>query len=215
MVDPKDPQYFEKIRKIYDESRIESDRIYLKRLHDSDISPMYVSYYQHEELIKYMYQTPRKIDQAHLVQELKTGEETAQYHMYGVFDKSNDLCIGNIRVGMITHAHKISDLAIFIGNPSYLGKGLATEAIALGNRLCFENYDFRKLHGGMFEANIASVKAYMKTGWVVEGRLRGQYWVDAKPMDRICVACFNPKYFSEDFLKKVRVLSEEHLKNSF
>jgi RimJ/RimL family protein N-acetyltransferase len=160
-----------------------------------------------------MYQTPRKIDREQLLQELKTGEDTGNYHLYGVFDKSNDLCIGNIRVGMITHVHKISDLAIFIGNPEYLGKGLATEAINLGNQLCFGPYDFRKLHGGMFEENIASVKAYMKTGWVVEGRLRAQYWVNEKPMDRITVACFNPKYFSSEFLKTVKEKSEIHLKD--
>jgi hypothetical protein len=65
----------------------------------------------------------------------------------------------------------------------------------------------------MFEENIASVKAYMKTGWVVEGRLRAQYWVNEKPMDRITVACFNPKYFSSEFLKTVKEKSEIHLKD--
>lgn len=215
MVDPKDPKYFETLKQIFETSRVEGARIYLRRLQESDIDDLYVSYYQHEELVKYMYQTPRKIDRPHLVQELKTGIETGNYHMYGVFDKANDLCIGNIRVGHITHAHKISDLAIFIGNPSYLGKGLATEAIQLGNQLGFEKYDFRKFHGGMFEENIASVKAYMKTGWVVEGRLRAQYWVNEKPMDRICVACFNPKYFNEAYMQKIRQRSEEYLKDRF
>jgi [ribosomal protein S5]-alanine N-acetyltransferase len=213
MADPKSPQYFNDIKNIFNTSTVTGDRIYLRRLQVTDINDLYVSYYQHAELIKYMYQTPRKIDREHLVNELATGEESNNFHMYGVFDKTNDLCIGNIRVGYMTHAHKISDLAIFIGNPAYLGKGLATEAIKLGNQLCFEKYDFRKLHGGMFEENMASVKAYMKTGWVVEGRLRGQYLVDDQRMDRISVACFNPKYFSESFLAKVSADSERYLQD--
>lgn len=215
MVDPKDPNYFSKLKEIFETSHMQSDRIYLRRLRESDIGDLYVSYYQHEELVKYMYQTPRKIDRPNLVQELKTGVENGHFHMYGVFDKTNDLCIGNIRVGHITHIHKISDLAIFIGNPSYLGRGIATEAIQLGNQLCFEKYDLRKLHGGMFEENMASVKAYMKTGWVVEGRLRAQYWVNEQPMDRICVACFNPKYYTTEYMQQIRQRSEEYLKDRF
>lgn len=199
------------LKAIFEKTRMDGERIYIRGLQEKDIDDLYVSYYQHQDLIKYMYQTPRKIDRSHLLTELKNGIDTAQYHMYGVFDKTNDLCIGNIRVGHMTPVHKISDLAIFIGNPTYLGKGFAQEAIALGNKLCFEKYDFRKLHGGMFEANMASVKAYLKTGWVIEGRLRGQYWVDGKAMDRICVACFNPRYFSEEFLKKVSAKSIAHM----
>jgi hypothetical protein len=81
----------------------------------------------------------------------------------------------------------------------------------LGNKLCFEYYDFRKLHGGMFQANIASIKAYLKTGWVIEGLLKGQYWVDQKPMDRVAVACFNPKYFTPELLEAVTSESNHYL----
>lgn len=202
MVDPKE---------VFATTKAIGERIYLKALRDVDISDQYISYYQNQDLVKYMYQTPRKIDRLHLVQELKNGIETNQYHIYGVFDKANDLLIGNIRVGFITWPHRISDLAIFIGNTEYLGKGIAQEAIQLGNEICFNQYDFRKLHGGMFEANMASVKAYMKAGWLIEGRLRGQYWVEGQAMDRICVACFNPKYFSNDFLQKVKQRSDQYL----
>jgi RimJ/RimL family protein N-acetyltransferase len=213
MVDPKDPHYFDNLKNIFNTTTVTGERIYLRRLSPSDITELYVSFFQNAELVKYMYQTPRKIDAEHLLNELKSGEDSNNFHMYGVFDKTNDVIIGNIRVGWITHAHKISDLAIFIGHPAYLGKGYATEAIKLGNKICFETYDFRKLFGGMFEENIASVKAYMKTGWVVEGRLRGQYLVNGERMDRISVACFNPKYFSPDFMAKVTADSEKYLKD--
>jgi [ribosomal protein S5]-alanine N-acetyltransferase len=194
-------------------SKFSSKRIYLRKLEVSDINDHYLSFYSHKELTQYMYQTPRTVTQDDLIQELKSGNETGQYHMYGVFDLSNDQCIGNIRVGHMNVQHKISDLAIFIGNPEYLGKGFATEAIELGNRLCFEQYDFRKLHGGMFQANMASIKAYLKTGWVIEGKLKGQYWVDGKPMDRICVACFNPKYFTDAFRGEMKKNSDQILKD--
>lgn len=204
MLEFSSPQYFTSLKKIFNETRLEGERIYLRRLKETDISDEYVAFFNNAELVKYMYQSPRKVDRNGLRTELQTGEETGQFHLYGIFDKVNNACIGNLRIGYMNHSQKNSDLSIFIGNTSYLGQGLAQEALRLGIKASFEIYDFRKLHSGMFEANMASIKAYLKAGWVIEGRLRGQYWVDGKAMDRIAVACFNPRYFSSNFLKEVQ-----------
>ena len=193
--------------------RVESERILLRRLVESDITDQYVGYYNQPELTKFMYQTPRVTTAEKLRKELETGNETNQFHMYAIVDKAKDLVIGNIRVGYILQHHKISDLAVFVGNPSYLGKGFATEAVSLGNKLSFEHYDIRKLFSRMFHGNMASVKAYLKTGWVIEGILKAQYMVDGKPMDQVCVANFNPRYFSPEFLKSAKLESDEFFKN--
>ena len=54
----------------------------------------------------------------------------------------------------------------------------------------------------MFRGNIPSVKGYLKADWVIEGVLKGQYLVDGIGEDRILVACFNPKYFDTESIKK-------------
>lgn len=212
-LDPNSSDYFSQLKEIFETSVVRNDRIYLKRLTEADITPEYVSFFANEEHTKYMYQSKRVITAEHLKTELDTGYQTGNYHIYGVFDCASETCIGNIRVGIITHAHKISDLAIFIGHKNFIGKGLAQEAIRLGNELCFTKYDFRKLHGGMFAENMASVKAYLKTGWVIEGVLQAQYWVNSAPMDRYCVACFNPKYFSAEFLQASKTQSDFYMNN--
>ena len=81
---------------------------------------------------------------------------------------------------------------------------MAAEAIKLGNQLAFSVYDIRKLYGGMYESNVASIKAYLRAGWLIEGRLKGFYQVDGRNEDRVLVGCFNPKYFSEIEIEKVR-----------
>lgn len=207
-LNPRDDDYFHKLKQIYENTKVHSERIYLRKLNPADINSKYVDFYQNEDHVKYMYQSKRNIGAESLKTELETGESTGNFHLYGVFDNLSHECLGNIRVGIITHIHKISDLAIFIGNPKYIGKGYAQEAIRLGNKICFDAYDFRKLHGGMFAENMASVKAYLKTGWVIEGILRAQYFINNEPMDRYCVACFNPKYFSEKFMTLTRTISE-------
>ena len=93
--------------------------------------------------------------------------------------------------------HRISDLVVLIGDRRFHGKGLAVEAIRLGNGLGFREFGIRKLFGGMYETNQSSYKAYLRAGWVEEGRLKGQYLVAGQPIDRILVACFNPEFFPE------------------
>ena len=69
--------------------------------------------------------------------------------------------------------------------------------ISQANKVAFDEHDIRRLQGGMYENNIASIKAYCRADWVIEGRMKGYYWVDGAPMDRVCVACFNPNYFPQ------------------
>jgi RimJ/RimL family protein N-acetyltransferase len=177
------------------EDPFKGERIYLRKLRVSDVDDRYLSWFQDQDLIKYYSGSKRAFDREAVLEELRKGEESGSHFMYGIFMKDIQLCIGNIKVGSIFREHKISDLPVLIGDRRFRGKGLATEAIQLGSRLAFDRYDIRKLSGGMYEDNIASLKAYMKAGWVTEGRLKGHYWVDGRPMDRVLVSCFSEKYF--------------------
>ena len=78
-----------------------------------------------------------------------------------------------------------------------MGKGLAQKAIQLASNLAFDKFDIRRLHGGMYQSNIPSIKAYTRAGWFIEATLKGYYLVDGKAEDRICVAYLNPRYFGE------------------
>jgi RimJ/RimL family protein N-acetyltransferase len=176
---------------------ISGERIYLRKLENSDIDDRYLSWFDDKDLIRYFSGSKRTFTREAVIADIRNGEETGTYFIYGIFTHDGNRCIGNIKIGPIVIEHKISDLVALIGDRDYHGKGLAVEAISLGNRLAFEKYDIRKLYGGMYENNIASIKAYTKAGWVIEGRLKGHYWVDEKPMDRILVAHFNEKYFPE------------------
>ena len=116
--------------------------------------------------------------------------------------KENNECIGTVQIGPINKIHKISDLVVLIGNTKYHGKGLAIEAIKIGNAIAFETHNLRLLYGGMHRDNIGSVKAYLRANWIIEGILRDHYIVNGESQDRILVACFNPSIFNETYHKK-------------
>ncbi|MGJ8661941.1 MAG: GNAT family N-acetyltransferase, partial [Bacteroidota bacterium] len=125
------------------------------------------------------------------------GRETKQFYMYAVCLTESGKHIGNLKVGPIDYKNMNSDLVTVIWDRNEWGKGLATEAIKLGNKIAFEEYNIRKLTGGMYSSNVGSIKAYTKAGWIIEGTLQNQYVLNGKLEDRVMVSCFNPCYFQK------------------
>jgi len=176
------------------EEIFEGQRIYLRRLREKDIDDRYLSWFDNVKLMEHYITTKHNFTKEKMVEELNQAE-TTQTYLYGVFTKDTDVCIGNIKIGPINLTHMFSDLVVLIGDTAYHSKGLASEAISVGNTIAFKKFSIRKLFGGMYESNIASIKAYTRADWVIEGKLKGHYLVNEKVEDRILVACFNKEFF--------------------
>ena len=181
------------------------ERIYLRKIKDKDINNYFMSWFQDKELMEFYTNSKNNITYDKLLKSIEEGEKSRTSFTYGIFYNKNDDCMGTIKIGPINYVHKICDLVVLLGNKKYHGKGLATEAILLGNMIAFDIYDIRKLFSGMYESNISSIKAYTRAGWIIEGRLKGHYFVNNKAEDRILVGCFNPKYFSQEEINKAKL----------
>ena len=174
---------------------IAGENLYLRKIKVEDMDDKFIKWFSDDELMKYYTNSKNKITKESIIKSIEEGETNRNSFTYGIFYKENNDCIGTIKLGPINLVHKISDLVVLVGNRAYQGRGLAVEAIKLGNLLAFEYYDLRKLFGGMYEYNESSIKAYTRAGWEIEGKLKGHYWENNKSIDRILVGCFNPKYF--------------------
>lgn len=184
--------------------RYESQRIYLRLIEAADMDEKFMSWFEDESLMKFYTNSKRKITKSGLLKNIAEGKKNNNNFTYGIFHKEADECIGTVKIGYINHIHKISDLATLVGNKNYHGKGLASEAIRLGNHIAFEQYGIRKLFSGVYESNIASIKAYIRADWIIEGRLKGHYLVDGKMEDRILIGCFNPAYFTPEEIEHAK-----------
>ena len=180
------------------------ERIYLREIEISDITDSVMEWFEDEELMRFYTSSKQKITKEKLLNSIDEGKKNGNVFTFGIFINETNELIGTIKLGPIHFIHKTSDLVALIGNRNYLGKGLAVDAINLGNRLAFEKFDLRKLYGGMYISNIASIKAYTRAGWLVEGRLKGFYCVDNKNEDRILVGCYNPKYFTVEEINEIK-----------
>jgi len=169
----------------------------LLSLEKKHIDAEYVSWFENRDgHLDYFTGSGREFSKSDILKDYQTGISTGKWFYYLIESTSGDK-IGNIKIGPIDHRNKTSDLVCLVGNRSYLGKGIASRAIDIANKIAFEKYDIQRLHGGMYASNIPSIKAYTRAGWFIEATFKGYYWVNGKSEDRVCVACLNPKYFPD------------------
>lgn len=187
----------------------------IRLLEIEEIDERIMSWFNDDSLMLYYTNSKTAISYDTLVDAIKKGRQDGNNFTYGIYYKENGLCIGTLKIGPINHSHKISDLVVLIGDKNYHGRGLAIEAIRLGNTIAFEHHGIRKLFGGMYASNQSSVKAYIRGGWVIESILHGHYLNNELNEDRIEVGCFNPKLFSQEYVDQCRLLTLEEYLNQY
>lgn len=195
-----------------------SERIYLRPLSTADVNERYLSWLKNQTVNAYLEVDGNELKLSDIEDYILEGQKTGDYFMYAICLNENNLHIGNVKVGPINKKHLISDLPVVIGDPIYWGKGLAVEAIKLGNKIAFEEHGIRKLHGQIYRNNLGSIKAYCRGGWIIEGVIRGRYLSDGEAMDQVMVSCNNPKFFPTehddynlDQLKELQELRKQAL----
>ena len=172
--------------------------LHLRPLTIDDIDDEYCSWYENNDgHLDYFTGSARKFTKDVLIEDYRKGIETNCWYYFLVEDISESIKIGNVKIGPIDKKNQTSDMVCLIGNRSYVGKGLAPIIISKANEIAFEKFDIRRLQGGMYSTNIASIKAYTKARWKIEAIFKGYYLHDGKAIDRVCVCCLNPKYFGE------------------
>lgn len=175
-----------------------SERIYLRPLSVDDVNERYLQWLRDGKVNAFLEVDGNELTLQDIRDYIEAGPANGSYYMYAICVNDSDLHIGNVKVGPINQKHLISDLPVVIGDKDFWGKGIAVEAIRLGNKIAFEQHGIRKLHGQIYRDNVGSIKAYCRGGWIIEGLIRGRYLVDGKPMDQVMVSCNNPEFFPSE-----------------
>ena len=80
--------------------------------------------------------------------------------------------IGNIKLGPINHLHSTGEISLFIGDKACHGKGYGLEVINLLVSWAFSDLCLYKVTASIYQDNEASIKAFKKAGFALEGVLR-------------------------------------------
>lgn len=148
---------------------VDGERIYLREIRVSDVDKNYCNWMKDQEVIRFLESRFEKWSNHKLRNYVRKINKNRDYLFWAIIFKDSGKHIGNIKIGPINRTHKFADLGIIIGEKKFWGQGLATEAIKLVVDYCFDKLKLHKLTAGAYRNNIASIKAFKKAGFKIEG----------------------------------------------
>jgi diamine N-acetyltransferase len=91
--------------------------------------------------------------------------------------------VGNVWLWDIDPRHRKAEVRIVIGDREVAGQGVGTEAIDLACTYGFQRLNLHRLYACVLEINPRARRAFEKAGFLLEGTLRQDRWVDDRYVD--------------------------------
>ena len=153
---------------------LETDRLYLRSLVSEDVTQDYVGWLNDPEVNQFLESRFSRATLADVEQYVRSVSQDDGSYFLGMFLKSDQKHIGNIKLDAIDHYHRRGTIGLMLGDKQEWGKGYATEAIRVLTRYGLEELKLLKLSAGCYESNLGSKRAFEKVGYQIEGLLRNQ-----------------------------------------
>lgn len=148
---------------------IGSARLTLRELTEADVTEKYVGWLNDREVVQFTesrFDTHTRDSVCRFVRTIAADEN---FYFFAICLKGEGRHIGNIKLGPVNRHHGYADIGLIIGERSCWGQGYATEAIAALSEWAFSTLGLHKLTAGAYASNRASIRAFEKCGFVVEG----------------------------------------------
>lgn len=101
-----------------------------------------------------------------------------------------DKPVGVMGLSSISTINRNANLFIAIGEDNYRGKGVGKIAMQWLIDYGFKELNLHKINLGVIEKNVAAVKLYERMGFVVEGRMKEEVFVEGELVDFLSMARF-------------------------
>jgi RimJ/RimL family protein N-acetyltransferase len=116
--------------------------------------------------------------------------------VFEIWHKVDKKSIGQVGLAMIDWINSWANAFLYIGEPDYWGKKIATEATELLVEYAFNELNLNKLQGGAAVENIGSWTVAQKVGFKFEGLREHEMYLEGKYYD-----VKTNGYLREDWLK--------------
>ncbi len=105
--------------------------------------------------------------------------------LFGIFLPEEDRHIGNVKLGPVDAHHARVDLGILIGDKDCWGCGYASEVVRGASDWAFERLGVRKVTAGCYAPNEGCRRAFLRAGFVEEGRRPAHYAFEGRFVDGV------------------------------
>lgn len=145
------------------------DRLGIRSLLPEDVGQSYVRWLNDSETV--MYTEARH--ETHTIESLRTHVESSgrkdNEYLMGIFEKVGGRHVGNIKLGPVNPRYLCGSIGMIIGEKDCWRRGYAIEAISLVVRCAFELLELHKLTAGVIQGNEASLRAFQRNHFIIEG----------------------------------------------
>lgn len=165
----------------------EEGGIHLFLLRPEHVGLRYLSWMCDPDVQRYLDSRYVKHDIASLQRFVREALENPDVLFMGI--AFNDVHVGNIKVGPIGRHHLTADVGIMIGDRSHQAKRVGSTAIRLVCDIARRRLMLAKLTAGAYATNQASIRAFQRAGFVIEGVRTQQLLIDDRREDLILLGC--------------------------
>lgn len=117
--------------------------------------------------------------------------------LLGIFDNESGKHIGNITFQDINWLNRRAFIAYLLGDNSFAGKGIVTEAVLMMMYYGFNRLNFNRIYGGVTALHGASMKVCEKVGLKEEGRMRQHFYRNGEFSDSLVVGAIRDEWMAE------------------
>ena len=162
---------------------IESKRLLLRPVELTDVKEQYQAGMNDPAVMKY---TESRF-QTHSLEQIRQYVASVQAdpssRFFAIIEHESGKHIGNIKIGHIHPVHRHADVGIILGDKTCWGKGYAAESLRLVAGYARQSLQLHKLMAGIYANNIGSIQAFLKAGFVAEGRFACHWFCDGEYVD--------------------------------
>ncbi len=150
---------------------------------DSDHINLYTKWMNNPKVRVFArWETPIRVEDIKKSFEHKEGRVPKSI-VFEIWHKKDKKPIGQCGLVWINWVHGWANAFLFIGEPDYWNKNIATEATEMLVEYAFNELNLNKLHGGAAVENIGSWSVAEKVGFKFEGIQKGDMYVNGKYHD--------------------------------
>lgn len=109
-----------------------------------------------------------------------------------VYHTETGTFVGTAKINFINERNRkygLADIGIMLGDRKFWRMGLATDVLRTISAYAFDKLNARRLTAGAMSLNEAVVRAFLRVGFVEEGRLRQQLPVNNGYCDHVLLGC--------------------------
>ena len=177
---------------------ISGERIYLREVREEDVNQQYYRWMNNPEVTQYLESRFYPNSMVALREFVKNMQLDRNNIFLAFCLKEDDRHIGNIKLGSINWIHRFADVGLLIGEKDCWRQGYASEAIACLVRYAFDVLNLHKLTAGCYAANQASLKAFQKNGFQIEGNRKKQYICNGIYTDAVMLGLINAEQGNDE-----------------